>query len=168
MKSAQHGEKMCKTPIQDQRQQLPVWETLVGFYADSCQRTRLPAGMRFQDVLQLPAFDTSKATALWDSDSDSGLLFAPQSHKVAGLVDHSLMKKSERYREVMKKNPIKQSLTDPISWCPSLYALPWKDRFAGPQPQLHHHHIIIIKWRCCFKGFTKQKETAKALSVMPY
>ena len=44
--------------------------------------------MRFQDVLQLPAFDTSKATA--------GLLFAPQTHKVAGPVDHSLIKKKVR------------------------------------------------------------------------
>ena len=55
---------MRKALIQDYRQQLPVWETLVGLYDDSCQRTRLPAGMRFQDALQLPAFDTSKATAL--------------------------------------------------------------------------------------------------------
>ena len=61
-------EKECKTPIQDQRQQLPVWETLVGLYADCCQRSRLPAGMRFQDVLQSPAFDISKGIALWDSD----------------------------------------------------------------------------------------------------
>ena len=92
LKSAQRERKMCKTLIQDQRQQLPFWETLVGFYADCCQRTRLPAGMRFQDVLQLPAFDTSKATASWDSDLDTGFLFAPQTHKVAGPTDHSLMK----------------------------------------------------------------------------